>query len=51
MVAFRNALGNTEVGYWWDNGNKQFAFGRGRRGFIAFNGDNVDLNQTLQVTF
>ncbi|CAH2096390.1 unnamed protein product [Euphydryas editha] len=49
MVAFRNAVSNTKVDYWWDNGNKQIAFGRGRRGFIAFNGDNVDLNQTLQT--
>ena len=43
------ALG-TGVIHWWDNGDKQIAFGRGGKGFIAFNGQyNTDLKVTLQV--
>jgi alpha-amylase len=35
---------------WWDNGDKQIAFGRGKKGFIAFNDQyNTDLKVTLQV--
>lgn len=49
MVAFRNVAGNTGVNNWWDNGNNQIAFCRGNNAFIAINGDNWDLNQTLQV--
>lgn len=51
MVGFRNAANFTGVTNWWDNGNKQIAFGRGDRAFIVINGDNVDLDQTLQVLF
>ena len=35
---------------WWDNGDKQIAFGRGKKGFIAFNDQyNTDLKEDLQV--
>ena len=35
---------------WWDNGDKQIAFSRGKKGFIAFNDQyNTDLWVTLQV--
>ena len=35
---------------WWDNGDKQIAFCRGGKGFIAFNDQyNTDLKVTLQV--
>jgi hypothetical protein len=35
---------------WWDNGDKQIAFCRGTKGFIAFNDQyNTDLKVTLQV--
>ncbi|XP_052741478.1 alpha-amylase [Bicyclus anynana] len=49
MVAFRNAVEKAPIQNWWDNGNKQIAFGRGGRGFIVINGDVTDLNQTLQT--
>ncbi|XP_072949077.1 alpha-amylase 4N-like isoform X2 [Epargyreus clarus] len=49
MVGFRNAVRDTTVTHWWDNGNKQIAFSRGGMGFIAFNGDDVDLDQMLQT--
>ena len=40
----------TGVNDWWDNWDKQIAFCRGGKGFIAFNGQyNTDLNVTLQV--
>lgn len=35
---------------WWDNGSNQIAFGRGNRGFIAFNNDESDLNMKLETT-
>ncbi|XP_063363915.1 alpha-amylase 4N-like [Cydia amplana] len=49
MVAFRNAVKDTQIQNWWDNGNNQIAFSRGNRGFIAFNVEGRDLNQTLQT--
>jgi alpha-amylase len=43
------ALG-TGVNDWWDNGDKQIAFCRGGKGFIAFNGQyGTDLKVNLQV--
>ncbi|KAJ8721954.1 hypothetical protein PYW08_004356 [Mythimna loreyi] len=49
MVAFRNRVGSTAVTNWWDNGGNQIAFCRGNQGFVAFNNDYWDLNQTLQT--
>nr|AYV99593.1 venom polypeptide [Dolopus genitalis] len=49
MVGFKNAVRGTQVTNWWDNGKNQIAFCRGNKGFIAFNGDNVHLNQRLQT--
>jgi len=35
---------------WWNNGDKQIAFCRGGKGFIAFNAQyNTDLKVILQV--
>ena len=43
------ALG-TVVSNWWDNGDRQIAFCRGGKGFIAFNDQyNTDLSTNLQV--
>jgi len=40
----------TGVNNWWDIGEKQIAFCRGGKGFIAFNGQyNTNLTVTLQV--
>ncbi|EDV35653.1 alpha-Amylase [Drosophila ananassae] len=49
MVAFRNSVGLDPVQNWWDNGNNQIAFSRGNKGFVAFNNDNSDLNQSLKT--
>ncbi|XP_078052959.1 alpha-amylase [Augochlora pura] len=48
MIRFRNAVKGTGVNNWWDNGSNQIAFCRGNAGFVAFNGDNGDLRQTLR---
>ena len=41
----------TSVNDWWDNGDKQIAFCRGGRGFIALNDEyQTDLKVTLQVS-
>ena len=38
------------MSYWWDNDDRQIAFGRGEKGLIAFNDQyNTDLDVTLQV--
>lgn len=47
MVRFRNAVNQTEVKFWWDNGSNQAAFCRGNRGFFAINNDQNDLKQNL----
>jgi len=40
----------TDMNNWWDNGDYQIAFCRGRKGFIAFNVQkNTNLSETLQV--
>ncbi|XP_029173184.1 alpha-amylase 4N-like [Nylanderia fulva] len=47
MVRFRNAANKTSIDNWWDNGQNQIAFCRGNNGFIAINGDNYDMKQTI----
>jgi len=47
MIGFRNAVNQTKVMNWWDNGWNQAAFCRGNRGFIAINNDKYDLKQNL----
>ncbi|KAL4707798.1 hypothetical protein ACJJTC_001744 [Scirpophaga incertulas] len=49
MVQFRNVAAGTALNDWWDNGSNQIAFCRGGQGFVAFNNDNWDLNETLQT--
>ncbi|KAF2367800.1 Alpha-amylase/branching enzyme C-terminal all beta [Trinorchestia longiramus] len=49
MVWFRNVTHGTDMNDWWDNGNNQIAFCRGRKGFIAINKDSYDLKETLQT--
>ncbi|EDS43922.1 alpha-amylase 2 [Culex quinquefasciatus] len=49
MIGFRNAVAGTEIAAWVDNGSYQLAFCRGSRGFIAFNLDSMDLDQTMQT--
>uniref|UniRef100_A0A224XMS8 Alpha-amylase n=1 Tax=Panstrongylus lignarius TaxID=156445 RepID=A0A224XMS8_9HEMI len=47
MVRFADIVQGTSVEQFWDNGSNQIAYCRGNKGFVAFNGDNYDLNQTL----
>lgn len=49
MVGFKNAVKGTGLNDWWDNGDKQIAFCRGNRGFIAFNGQGVNFSVRLQT--
>ncbi|XP_047029612.1 alpha-amylase 4N-like isoform X2 [Helicoverpa zea] len=49
MVAFRNEVMNTEVNYWWDNGNNQVAFSLGDKGFIAFNTEGSEMHVEIQT--
>lgn len=50
MVRFRNAVHGTSVNDWWDNGSNQIAFSRGNSGFVAFNGDQYDMNATVKTS-
>lgn len=48
MVRFRHVVGPLALlRKWWDNGSNQIAFCRGRRGFVAFNGDSSQMSQQL----
>ncbi|XP_011300849.1 alpha-amylase [Fopius arisanus] len=47
MVIFRNVAKRSPVENWWDNGNNQISFSRGRLGFIAINGETEDLRGNL----
>lgn len=49
MNLFKVAAQDTEVENWWDNGNNQIAFSRGKIGFVAFNGEAGAMNVTLQT--
>lgn len=49
MIEFKNVVGATGVNDWWDNDDNQISFCRGDRGFIAFNGQQNDLNQRLMT--
>lgn len=49
MVAFRNVVKGTDIQNWWDNGNNQIAFSRGKKGFIVFNVEGRNLKAILQT--
>uniref|UniRef100_A0A1B0EV09 alpha-amylase n=1 Tax=Lutzomyia longipalpis TaxID=7200 RepID=A0A1B0EV09_LUTLO len=50
MVGFRNQVGYARFTNFWSNGKNQIAFARQGCGFVAFNNDDVDLNEVLQTT-
>ncbi|MGW0460238.1 carbohydrate binding domain-containing protein [Streptomyces tendae] len=50
MVGFRNAVGDSAVTNWWDNGNNAIAFGRGNKGFVAINHEGGSLTKTFQTS-
>lgn len=44
MIGFRNMVaGPNPISYWWDDGENQIGFCRGRRGMVFFNGGSDDL--------
>lgn len=49
MIDFRNVVKGTNITHWWDNGQRQIAFCRGDRGFIAFNGETGGFTGTFQT--
>lgn len=50
MVQFRRQVGSAALTNWWSNGSNQIAFARSGAGFVAFNNQGSDLNQTLNTT-
>lgn len=48
MVGFKNAVNGTGVNDFWNNGDQQFAFSRGDKGFIAFT-NGGDIKATIQT--
>nr|AYU65441.1 amylase-related protein [Drosophila baimaii] len=49
MVGFKNAVRDTELSEWWDNGDNQISFCRGNKGFLAVNNNLYDLSQELNT--
>nr|AAO14611.1 AMYREL [Drosophila greeni] len=49
MVGFKNAVRDTELSGWWDNGDNQISFCRGNKGFLAVNNNLYDLSQELNT--
>lgn len=47
MIQFRNAVHFAPIRFVWDNDANQIAYCRGRKGFVAFNNDESELNETL----
>lgn len=50
MVGFRNETWGTDVTNYWTNGGDQLAFGRGDKGFVAFNRSGSPSAQTFQTS-
>ncbi|MBB2893776.1 carbohydrate-binding module family 20 domain-containing protein [Flexivirga oryzae] len=50
MVGFHNAVGDSAVNNWWDDGNNQIAFGRGDKGFVVINHEDGALTHTFQTS-
>lgn len=50
MVLFKKQVGSSAVTNWWSNGSNQIAFARAGLGFVAFNNQGSDMNQTLQTS-
>lgn len=50
MAGFRRQVGSAALTEWWSNGSQQIAFARAGLGFVAFNNQGTDFNQTLKTT-
>jgi len=44
MVAFHNSVEGTSVVNWYDNGNNHIAFGRGSKGYLTINNEDIAIN-------
>jgi pullulanase len=56
MVAYRRFVvdactgaGDSQVDFWWSNGDNQIAFGCADKGFVVINNEDNPLNQELQT--
>ncbi|XP_022108600.1 alpha-amylase-like [Acanthaster planci] len=49
MVGFRNIAAGQPLTNWWNNGNRQIAFGRGDKAFVVINNEDYPLLQTLKT--
>ena len=49
MVGFRSETEGLGVNNWWDNGNNQIAFSRGKAGFVAINREGNSLSRTFST--
>ncbi len=49
MISFREYTAGEKVIDWWTNDFNQFAFARGRKGFVAFNNENTTLQRKLST--
>jgi alpha-amylase len=44
MVAFHNSVEGAPVVNWYDNGNNHIAFGRGSKGYLTINNEDIAIN-------
>jgi alpha-amylase len=49
MVQFRKVSNGKPLTNWWDNGNRQIAFGRGSKGFVVINREGRSLQRAFQT--
>ncbi len=50
MVEFRNVTQSAPtIDHWWDNGNNQIAFARGKRGFVVINNETSPMTATFMT--
>ncbi|HXH31236.1 MAG TPA: alpha-amylase family protein [Bacteriovoracaceae bacterium] len=50
MVKFRKVTAGAPVTNWWSNNGNQIAFGRGEKGFVVINNEDVLLRQELKTS-
>lgn len=50
LINFKNIVGSSKITNWFDNGQNQVAFCRGKLGFVAFNNElSLNFKRTLQT--
>lgn len=50
MAVFKRHVGSAALTNWWSNGSNQIAFARSGKGFVAFNNQGSDMNETLATS-